>query len=314
MPHKRDITSEIDMTKPLYPDLNDDLSDLLGGEARTAPLPQDPGLVRAREAAESFTETCPKCRGTGRFIGWSGRQLGECFACKGKGSKSFKTAPQVRQQARQRTAVAKATVIADHQEELKWLYAALQRRDRLPEGYGNLLADLHERLSAGRELTDGQMAVVRKGMARTAEWKARQSDEAYTRATQNTLDVTAIREVLQSRKKVMVALFTFSLAPAHGNNPGAIYVKDNGQYVGKIPAGASTFRPGRDFDQSRLPALREAMANPAEAVKADAARRAKLLLENPDMSIPCGCCGIMLTNPESIRRGIGPICAGKWGF
>ena len=41
---------------------------------------------------------------------------------------------------------------------------------------------------------------------------------------------------------------------------------------------------------------------------------ASLLLDDPTLSIPCGCCGIMLTNPESIRRGIGPICAGKWGF
>lgn len=42
--------------------------------------------------------------------------------------------------------------------------------------------------------------------------------------------------------------------------------------------------------------------------------RAKMLLEDPTMSIPCGCCGLTLTNPESIARGIGPTCAGKWGF
>jgi hypothetical protein len=56
------------------------------------------------------------------------------------------------------------------------------------------------------------------------------------------------------------------------------------------------------------------MADPAAAVKADAARRAQLLLEDPAMTIPCGCCGLTLSNPESIARGIGPICAGKWGF
>ena len=212
----------------------------------------------------------------------------------------------------ERTELAKAEVIADHQAELKWLAETLQRADRLPEGYATMLRDFHARLSAGRELSEKQMAVIAKGMARSAEWAAERAQKASAAGLD--LDVAAIREVLQSRRKVMVALFTFSLAPAHGNNPGAIYVKDNGAYVGKIAPGAATFRPGRDFDPSRLPALREAMANPAEAVKADAARRAKMLLEDPAMTIPCGCCGLTLSNPESIARGIGPICAGKWGF
>lgn len=299
-------------------DLNDRLDDIFGDDLANVPfgkpkaLPQDAASVRIRETTPEFAERCLKCRGTGRFTSYTGRPLGECFACKGKGSKTFKTAPEARAQARQRTAVAKASVVADHQAELKWLGETLARRDRLPEGYATMLADFQNRLLGGHALSDNQMAVIAKGMARSAQWAAeRLQKQAEQRVA---LDVTAIRNVLQSRRKVMVALFTFSLAPEHGNNPGAIYVKDNGQYVGKIPAGASTFAPGRDFDQSRLPALQEAMANPAEAVKADAARRAQLLLEDPTMSIPCGCCGLTLTNPESIARGIGSICAGKWGF
>lgn len=294
-------------------DLNDSLDDLLGAPAAPRVLPTDPGLVAARAAAESFTETCPKCRGTGKFIGYTGRVFGDCFTCKGAGKRSFKTAPEVRAQARQRTALAKAEVVADHQAELKWLADTLQRADRLPEGYATMLRDFQSRLLAGHSLSDKQMAVIAKGMERSAQWAAERAQKAAA-APGADLDVTAIREVLQSRKKVMVALFTFSLAAPTSANPGAIYVKDDGVYVGKIPAGASTFRPGRDFDQSRLPALREAMANPAEAVKADAARRAELLKKHPKMTIPCGCCGLTLSNPESIRRGIGPICAGKWGF
>jgi hypothetical protein len=292
--------------------MNDRLDDIFGEDlvaAEPKTLPQDAASVRIRETTPDFAERCPKCRGTGRFISYSGRALGECFACKGKGSKTFKTSPETRAAARQRTAVAKASVVADHQAELKWLSDTLARRDRLPEGYATMLADFQTRLLGGHTLSDNQMAVIAKGMARSAQWvQERQQKQGEA------LDVTAIRAVLQTRKKVMVALFTFSLAPAHGNNPGAIYVKDDGQYVGKIPAGASTFSPGRDFDRSRLPALVEAMANPAEAVKADAARRAQLLLEDPAMTIPCGCCGLTLSNPESIARGIGPICAGKWGF
>jgi len=295
--------------------MNDRIDDIFGDDlvaAAPKTLPQDAASVRIRETTPEFAERCLKCRGTGRFVSYSGRALGECFACKGRGSKTFKTAPEARAQARQRTVVAKAGVVADHQAELKWLSDTLARRDRLPEGYATMLADFQTRLLGGHELSDGQMAVIVKGMARSAQWAAERVQKQAEQAV--ALDVTAIRTVLQSRKKVMVALFTFSLAPAHGNNPGAIYVKDNGQYVGKIARDASTFAPGRDFDQSRLPALVEAMSDPAKAVKADAARRAKMLLEDPTMSIPCGCCGLTLTNPESIARGIGPICAGKWGF
>lgn len=295
--------------------MNDRIDDIFGDDlAAPTPktLPQDAASVRIRAATPEFAERCPKCRGTGSFTGYSGRALGECFACKGRGSKTFKTAPEARAQARQRTVVAKAGVVADHLAELKWLSDTLARRDRLPEGYATMLADFQTRLLAGHELSDNQMAVIVKGMARSAQWAQERQQKASEQAV--ALDVTAIRTVLQTRKKVMVALFTFSLAPSHGNNPGAIYVKDNGAYVGKIARDASTFAPGRDFDPSRLPALVEAMADPAKAVKADAARRAKMLLEDPTMSIPCGCCGLTLTNPESIARGIGPICAGKWGF
>lgn len=297
-------------------DLNDSLDDLLDGTptGTAKVLPAAPELARMRETVEAFTETCPKCRGTGRFVSYSGRTLGECFACKGRGSKSFRTAPEARAQARQRTAVAKAAVVADHQAELKWLADTLARRDRLPEGYATMLADFQTRLLAGHALSDKQMAVIAKGMERSAQWAAERAQKTAQQDAANVLDVTAIREVLQSRRKVMIAMFQFSLAPDHGNNPGAIYVKDDGQYIGKIARGETIFRPGRDFDPARLEALREAMSNPAEAVKADAARRAKLLLEDPTMTIPCGCCGLPLTNPESVARGIGPICAGKWGF
>lgn len=291
------------------PDLNDRLDDIFGehlAEAAPKSLPQDASSVRIRE----FAETCPKCRGTGQFVSYSGRVIGQCFTCKGAGKQTFRTSPETRQRSRERAQSAKASVVADHQDELKWLSETLARRDRLPAGYATMLADFQTRLLSGRALTDGQMAVVAKGMARSAQW----AQERQQKEVEGSLDVAAVREALQARKKITIALFTFSLAPEHGNNPGAIYVKDSGQYVGKIARGETTFRPGRDFDPARLPALREVMADPGEAVRADAARRAEALLEDPTMTIPCGCCGLTLSNPESIRRGIGPICAGKWGF
>jgi len=303
-------------------DLNDRLNDIFGEHIveTNAPkiLPHDAASVRIRETVPQFAETCPKCRGTGRFIGYSGRALGSCFTCKGAGKRTFATSPETRARAAERRVEQKAAIAeqfaVDHPVEAKWLNDTIERirHTGKSQGYLAFLLDLRAASVKYGRLTDNQLASVAKGIARDAEFAARRAQKPVEQDA--ALDVTAIRTVLQSRKKVMVALFTFSLAPNHGNNPGAIYVKDNGAYVGKIPAGATTFRPARDFDQSRLPALVEAMANPAEAVKADAARRAKALAEDPTLTVPCGCCGIELTNPVSIARGIGPICAGKWGF
>jgi len=130
----------------------------------------------------------------------------------------------------------------------------------------------------------------------------------------NGVDQTAIRTLLAGRHKVTVAGFTFSMASATSRNPGAIYVKFRGEYVGKVLAGVGEFYPAAAFDRSQMDTLRAIFANPGEAVRADAADRAARLLADPSLTIPCGCCGIMLTDPVSVRRGIGPICAGKWGF
>lgn len=59
---------------------------------------------RGMEAESTYRETCKKCRGQGRFISWTGRVVGQCFACKGVGHKEFKTAPEERAQNRQRAA------------------------------------------------------------------------------------------------------------------------------------------------------------------------------------------------------------------
>lgn len=300
--------------------LNDDLSDLLGqpaGEPR--PMPQDEQLVRIREqdhqrAANGHVERCLKCHGTGRFTSYSGRPLGECFACKGKGSKTFRTSAADRQQNRQRAAERKVRQANEALEAFKqqfpaehqWMVEAAPRFE-----FAAKMLDAVQRFGS---LTENQLGAVQRCVSRDAERAAQRAAQRAQQDVDNALDVTIVREALQNRKKFMVAMFTFSLAAPTGANPGAIYVKDSGQYIGKIPAGTSTFRPVREFDATRLPALREVMANPGEAARADAARRAKMLLEDDTLEVPCGCCGILLTNPESRARGIGPICASKWGF
>ena len=78
--------------------MNDRHDDIFGDNlaeptfAKPKTLPQDAASVRAE-----FTEKCPRCHGTGRFVGYTGRTLGDCFICSGTGYRSFKTAPKARQ-------------------------------------------------------------------------------------------------------------------------------------------------------------------------------------------------------------------------
>ena len=171
------------------------------------------------------------------------------------------------------------------------------------------------------DLTQGQGEAIDRMIARDAERTTRPAQPAYN----NGLDCGAVRAALAAfseagrrRPSITVEGFEMSWAPMTGTNPGAIYVKDNGQYVGKIAAGTEAFLPGRDFNPERMPVLQAIFRDPRGAVQAQAARIAAELAaaqaEGRPLSLPCGCCGITLTDPVSIARGIGPICASKWGF
>lgn len=168
------------------------------------------------------------------------------------------------------------------------------------------------------DLTPNQYEAIERCMAH-----ARSRAQVVTVAT--TLDTQAVRDAIEARQqqggrkaKIMIAGFEFLLAPEYGKNPGAIYIKDGGTYIGKVARGSTVFQPSRDFDRSRTEALQDACRDPAGAVRRHAEETARLLAEaqaeGRPLSMPCGCCGLTLTDPVSIRRGIGPICAGKWGF
>lgn len=95
-----------------------------------------------------------------------------------------------------------------------------------------------------------------------------------------------------------------SPAPATGKNPGALYVKaqdEAGTYLGKVLGGV--FSRARDCTDQQAQEVAALMSDPAKALDAYGRRTGN-----------CGCCGRPLTAAESVERGIGPICAGKFGL
>jgi hypothetical protein len=102
--------------------------------------------------------------------------------------------------------------------------------------------------------------------------------------------------------KLRLGEFVFSPAPATGKNPGAIYVKhSDGSYLGKV-AGSRLFTVS-----SVSPALEAEIvgvaADPLNAAIAYGKRYGK-----------CSVCARTLTDEASIARGIGPVCAERFGW
>jgi hypothetical protein len=92
-----------------------------------------------------------------------------------------------------------------------------------------------------------------------------------------------------------------SLAGGATKYPGAVQVKVNGEWVGRINADGSLMRPLSTPDY--VATLTAIASNPAAAAKAYGALMGQ-----------CTFCGLQLTDAGSVEVGYGPICAGHWGL
>lgn len=296
-------------------DLNDDLSDLLGGTARAPEaLPQDEAFARIRAAApaieaEVHVETCPKCRGTGRFVGWSGRVLGPCFNCKGTGKVTYKTSAQARAKARQSAATRKVrladeaikTFEQSNPAEYGWMLAEAPRFD--------FAAKMLEAVKKWGSLTTGQLVAVQKLVARSEERKAaREAAKAQQEAEAAPVSPQAILEAIGHGKasgliwiKLRFEGFTIEEAKRH---PGVLYIKRrdaNRTYLGKVADGR--YVASYDATAEDKAAIVEAFKDPLAALRAFG-----------NKTDSCGVCGRQLTNADSIGEGIGPKCAERLGL
>lgn len=94
---------------------------------------------------------------------------------------------------------------------------------------------------------------------------------------------------------------SLNLAPAHGRNPGAIYVKANGEYAGKVSEG-------------EWRAAFNAPAAATDAVLAIAADPVGMAIQSGKATGACSFCRLGLTDERSVQVGYGPQCAEKWGL
>jgi len=262
----------------------------------------------AKAQTSEFTEKCVKCQGRGTFtFGYIHRQTGQCFACKGKGYKAFKTSPDVRAQARAQAARSKAADLAekmiaflrDHKAESAWINEAADR------GF-SFAVSMIEAYSEFGNLTEGQLAAVRKCMAQDAERAVQRAAQVAAAPTVNTEALFAAfakaTEGGLKRPKMNFDGFVVSMAPVTGKNAGALYVKrpgEDGEYLGKIVGGK--FLSTRECSDEVRAEVIKLIEDPKAASMAYGLRTGN-----------CCICSRALTDAASVAAGIGPICAGRF--
>lgn len=298
-------------------DLDDDLGDLMGGDVFTSsPITAEDmnaGIELARNVeVRMHKEVCRKCRGSGRFIGYTGRDFGPCFACKGKGHNFYRQSLAEREkraeQRRVRQEQARVNLwesfSEQHPDEAAWCAAASKR------GF-NFASEMVTTVTKFGRLTEKQMAAVQRFMAADAQRDAERAARAA--APVATVTISAIMGALKGsglkRAALRFAEWAYSMAPEAGQNAGHVYVKStDGEYLGKIsPTGE--FRTVRECTAAQKAAI---MAHVA-SMQTPEDVRAAAILSGKETGVCC-CCGRELTDPNSIEAGIGPVCASKWGF
>lgn len=292
---------------------DDSLDDLFGGTptvARAAVAPP------ASYTPPSCSEACPKCSGTGRFITYTGRNLGECFTCKGKGQKTFRTSAATRQQSRDNAAARNEAKIAasllefnsQHSDVVQWIGDECSKTQ--PFAFA---VAMFESLNKYGSLTDRQLETCQRLAAKAAARAQDRATAAVDAPSVDTVGVDRLRAAFDtaasyaaekglSRKtpKITLGDTVISPAPLSGKNPGALYVKEGTTYLGKIVDGRFHCSRECTADQS----------NKILAFVADPKRAAEVYGQTTGT---CCVCNATLKS-EWKFRGIGPVCAEKFGW
>jgi hypothetical protein len=243
---------------------------------------------------------CGQCAGTGVYSGVRVHQeKTNCFACRGKGY--FKTDPRKLEKARVQRATKKQAAIASAQA----LNAATPIFDQVfaMASWNELSASLAEQHNAGRAWSEKQVLAISSMVARMEERRAQRAAEAPSVDLRLIVSMFAhARDKGYKRPIYRAEGLKISLAPATGANAGALYVKtDEDQYIGKVVD--QQFFASRDATDEHKTALSVIAQSPRDAA-----------IRYGQKTGHCACCGRALSNRQSVDLGIGPICAGKWGF
>lgn len=264
-------------------------------------------LESGRRIKPKQTYPCGQCAGTGMYQGVRIHQPKEkCFACRGTGY--FTKSPEKRAAAKARREARKAkekfAVIDAYEAKHPELVAFLREATK----WSQFAIDLVANLSTGREPTERQEQAAYSMLAKHQQRNERIAQER--KQAQVEVDLAPIRTMFETavsngykRPCYRAEGLVINRAPDTGNNPGALYVKnEDGVYMGKILG--TTYSPNREGREGKAAELLMAIASDPLAAA----------LRYGQRTGRCSCCGRELTKEASIEAGIGPVCATKWGL
>lgn len=265
------------------------------------------------EVEQGYRDTCSKCGGDGRWKGF-GDCTGDmrCTMCNGAGFKLFKTPADERAKAREAAARAKAKKEAellaraeqwfkDHPVEAEWMKESAASFE-----FAQSMVDA---VHAYGDLTERQMETVQRLAQKSAERKQQWAKERAEReaaapeVTSERLEQSFRNAKAKGLKWPRITMGEMVIKPAGDNskNPGALYVTEYGAYLGKVANGR--FMKVRECGTEQEQKVVALINDPVGAAEAYG-----------HLTGHCCICNRELTNPESVARGIGPICADKFGW
>lgn len=285
----------------------DDLQDIPGLNDFDAPASNPHKAIAKRDNRPTYP--CESCGGTGIYQHPRLHQeKTHCFACKGRGFFYKSTADRYKERAKRAQkkvdtlTAAKTAFNAEYPEVIEGLRSLMS--------WNNFAASLVEQYEARGTLSDRQVEAARNQIRKAAERDAqRAAAKAEREANAPVVDLANVRALFETAKSnglkkpgLWFGDLKISEAPAHGANAGALYVKQHGEYAGKIVGDKFKAAWGVKED-AILPDLLAIAANPADVLRVKGKETGR-----------CCCCGRELSDPESVAAGIGPICASKWGL
>lgn len=259
-------------------------------------LVENPEPIATKPARNEKRYPCAQCAGTGTYQGARVHQeKRHCFACRGRGW--FKTDPRKLKQQREARAKKKEAARAEAQafNQSISLFSQIESIASW-HSFAQSLMDQHR---AGRAWSERQVAAAADALDRIEEKRREREEAALKIDLQRILDLFASAAASGYRRPIYRAEgLILSLAPDSGVNAGAIYVKSEDKlYLGKVVQGRYL---GRNEAQEALQRIAE---SPRDAA-----------IRYGQRTGTCACCGRALSNAASVKLGIGPICAEKWGL
>lgn len=240
-----------------------------------------------REIGPPAAGNCQRCGGTGKY-----RRFGRCFACNGTGNVSAQSGTITLRQRRPSVPGEIAEMAAAFKAANPDIMAWIEANQNFP-----FAVKMGEQVATFGDMSERQLIAclkcvrVAKNAEAAPEISVARIEEAFAAARQNGL----------RRPKLNLATFTFKPAGSVSRWAGSLFVTEHGDYMGRVTAGKFVASGACTDDQQAR--IIEAAADPEAAAVAFGRRTGT-----------CGCCMRELTDPASIERGIGPVCAASYGW